>query len=104
MSKRERVDMKALTLADLTADTAVPMREAVQRTTSSREDQGRGVEPPPRERKESEKTENLAPLNFKVPAAFRKRYRESAASADLKLNELLYEAYDAWLEKKNLKS
>jgi hypothetical protein len=45
-----------------------------------------------------------APLNFKVDPDFRRRFRERAASADLKLNELLREALDAWEEKKGLKT
>lgn len=44
-----------------------------------------------------------APLNFKVDMEFRRRFRERAASADLKLNELLREALDAWEEKKGLR-
>jgi hypothetical protein len=40
-----------------------------------------------------------APLNFKVDPAFRRRFRQRAAAADLKLNELLREALEAWEEK-----
>ena len=40
-----------------------------------------------------------APLNFKVDAEFRRRFRQRAAEADLKLNELLRQALDAWEEK-----
>jgi uncharacterized glyoxalase superfamily protein PhnB len=40
-----------------------------------------------------------APLNFKVSAEFRRRFRQCAAGADLKLNELLRQALDAWEEK-----
>ena len=43
-----------------------------------------------------------APLNFKVPAEFRRRFRQRAAEADLKLNELLREALDAWEQKRGL--
>lgn len=46
---------------------------------------------------------SAAPLNFKVDAEFRRRFRERAASADLKLNELLREALDAWEEKRGLR-
>ena len=42
------------------------------------------------------KTANLQALAFKVSPAFRKRFRQRAADADLKLNELLFEALDAW--------
>lgn len=42
---------------------------------------------------------STSPLNFKVDAAFRRRFRQRAAEADLKLNELLRQALDAWEEK-----
>ncbi len=42
---------------------------------------------------------STSPLNFKVDADFRRRFRERAAQADLKLNELLRQALDAWEEK-----
>lgn len=42
------------------------------------------------------------PLNFKVDADFRRRFRQCAADADLKLNELLREALDAWEEKRGI--
>ena len=42
-----------------------------------------------------------SPLNFKVDADFRRRFRQRAAEADLKLNELLRQALDAWEEKHN---
>jgi len=40
-----------------------------------------------------------SPLNFKVDAEFRRRFRSRAAEADLKLNELLRQALDAWEER-----
>ena len=43
-----------------------------------------------------------APLNFKVDPAFRRRFRQRAAEADLKLNELLREALTAWEEKQGI--
>ena len=46
------------------------------------------------------KTEILEALAFKVSPAFRKRFRQRAVNADLKLNELLFEALDAWEEKR----
>jgi hypothetical protein len=49
------------------------------------------------------KTANLQALAFKVPPAFRKRFRQRAADADLKLNELLFEALEAWEEKHGLR-
>ena len=43
-----------------------------------------------------------APLNFKVPPEFRRRFRQRAAEADLKLNELLREALEAWEQRRGL--
>jgi hypothetical protein len=50
------------------------------------------------------RTENLEALAFKVPPAFRKRFKQRAVNADLKLNELLFAALDAWEEKRGIKS
>lgn len=44
-----------------------------------------------------------APLNFKVDPDFRRRFRQRAADADLKLNALLREALEAWEEKRGLR-
>jgi hypothetical protein len=60
------------------------------------------VPPPVPSAEISTKTANLQALAFKVPPAFRKRYRQRAADADLKLNELLFEALEAWEEKHGL--
>jgi hypothetical protein len=92
-SKRPPIDLVALT-----SDQAIPMAEATQRTASA----------PPRSPTPSpivlrEKTENLQALAFKVSPTFRKRFRERAVAFDLKLNELLFEALDAWEEKRGLK-
>jgi hypothetical protein len=100
MSKRPSIDLSALT-----SEAASPMSEASQRMA-------RPVPPPPAPptswetaptREEATKTANLQALAFKVPPAFRKRFRQHAANADLKLNELLFEALDAWEEKRGLK-
>ncbi len=56
---------------------------------------GRQPEPPP-----VVASLSSTPLNFKVDAEFRRRFRQRAAEADLKLNELLREALDAWEEKR----
>jgi hypothetical protein len=104
MSKRPAVD-----LAALTAEAAAPMTEASQRVARSPSpaavssaasleevvDAGAG--------EGGTKTANLQALAFKVSPAFRKRFRQRAANADLKLNELLFEALDAWEEQKGLK-
>lgn len=41
--------------------------------------------------------------NGKVDPAFRRRFRQRAAAADLKLNERLHEALEAWEEKRGLR-
>lgn len=87
MSKRPPVD-----LAALTAGAAIPMPEAQQRTAPAepvRLAATAPAQPPP-------KTENLEQLAFKVPKSFRRRFRKHAADADLKLNELLFDALAAW--------
>jgi hypothetical protein len=48
------------------------------------------------------KTANLEALAFKVPPEFRRRFKRRAADADLKLNELLFAAFEAWEEKQGL--
>jgi hypothetical protein len=81
----------------LTAEHAAPMTEATQRTAPL----APKTKPQPIavERAET-RTENLEALAFKVPPSFRKRFRKCAVEADLKLNELLFEALDAWEERK----
>jgi hypothetical protein len=96
MSKRPAIDLMALT-----TEHAAPMAEAAQRTPvadSQTRSQESGSRP------QAVKTENLEALAFKVSPAFRKRFRQRAVAADLKLNALLFEALDAWEEKKGLKS
>jgi hypothetical protein len=95
MSKRPPIDLIALT-----TEKAAPMPEAAQRmpvatpqTQSSNSSRPHAV-----------KTQNLQALAFKVPPVFRKRFRQRAAASDLKLNELLFEALDAWEEKQGLKT
>ena len=93
-TKRPTVDLMALT-----AEQAAPMAEAVQRT-APRE----GIEPATTPRAEKGKggkaervpSANLEALAFKVPPSFRKRFRSRAAEVDMKLNELLFAAFDAW--------
>lgn len=92
MSKRPAID-----LAALTSEAAAPMTEALQRVARPT------VAPVPLPAELSTKTANLQALAFKVPPAFRKRFRQRAADADLKLNELLFEALDAWEESRGLK-
>jgi hypothetical protein len=98
MSKRPSID-----LAALTSEAASPMTEASQRV--ARPAPATEASPVAKQKAEAPtKTANLQALAFKVPPAFRKRFRQRAANADLKLNELLFEALDAWEEKRNIKS
>ncbi len=102
MTKRPLVD-----LSSLTAEAAEPMQEASQRV--ARPAAVAAPAPPPLPAAQPAKvpaaaepvrTANLEALAFKVPPAFRKRFRQCAVDADLKLNELLFEALDAWEEKR----
>jgi hypothetical protein len=105
MAKRPKFD-----LASLTAEAAEPMQEAAQRVARPA---APALPPAPRPAKpsastkraalEKAKTADLEPLAFKVAPAFRKRFRQRAHDADLKLNELLFEALDAWEEKQAIK-
>ena len=97
MSKRPPLD-----LMSLTSEQAAPMPEATQRMPVEIP-KARPQPAPVSVRPEAVKTENLEALAFKVPPVFRKRFRQRAVAADLKLNELLFEALDAWEEKKGLK-
>jgi hypothetical protein len=99
MTKRPQIDLSALT-----SEAAAPMAEASQRMPRAAPTP---AAPPPaampiREKAASTPTANLEALAFKVPPAFRRRFRQRAANADLKLNELLFEALDAWEEKHKL--
>ena len=93
MSKRPAIDLSALT-----SEAAAPMAEASQRTARIVPNPQAPVGGPA----ETTKTANLQALAFKVSPAFRKRFRQRAANADLKLNELLFAALDAWEEKHDL--
>ncbi len=105
MAKRPEFD-----LASLTADAAEPMQEATQRVAKPAT-AVTSPAPRPAESKivadsampEKVKTAELEPLAFKVAPAFRKRFRQRAYDADLKLNELLFEALAAWEEKHRIK-
>ena len=99
-TKRPLIDLTALT-----AEAAIPMAEAQQRTAQPTPQPANTDTRPPQkpEKGPATRTENLEALAFKVSAAFRKRFRQRAVNADLKLNELLFEALDAWEEKQGLK-
>jgi hypothetical protein len=98
-AKRPAIDLRSLT-----SEQASPMPEAVQRMSPVL------VQPAAKTPKVAEPkvaahvgTANLEALAFKVSPEFRKRFRERAVAADLKLNELLFAALDAWEEKRGLK-
>lgn len=95
MTKRPSIDLMALT-----SEHASPMPESSQRTSQP----AVPANPLPKTitRQLNVKTENLEALAFKVSPAFRKRFKQRAVNADLKLNELLFAALDAWEEKKGL--
>jgi hypothetical protein len=95
MSKRPPLDLMALT-----SEQAAPMPEAVQRMSAPATSSS--PLPASTTRSARVKTENLEPLAFKVPPAFRKRFKQRAVNADLKLNELLFEALDAWEQKRKM--
>lgn len=48
-------------------------------------------------------SQNTEPLNFRVDPAFKRRFKQRALDADLKLNELLKAALAAWEEKHGLR-
>lgn len=39
------------------------------------------------------------PLNFRVPAEFRRKFKTYAAQNDMKLNELLYKSFEAYINR-----
>lgn len=97
-AKRPLVDLMALT-----SEQATPMAEAVQRMAPPAVAPASKPAPAPVSAKPSapaeavrEATANLEGLSFKVPPEFRRRFRQRAADEDLKLNELLFAAFDAW--------
>jgi hypothetical protein len=99
LSKRPLID-----LMSLTSEQAAPMAEATQRTPADPvKPKLESISRPPAARAKAIRTENLEALAFKVSPVFRKRFRQRAVAADLKLNELLFEALDAWEEKRGLK-
>jgi hypothetical protein len=95
-------------LASLTSEAAVPMPEATPRMASVPPLTPDPVTTPPvpvhvDQQTQHTRTADLEAISFKVPPAFRKRFKQRAVNADLKLNELLFAALDAWEEKHNLK-
>jgi len=97
MSKRPSIDLMALT-----SEQAAPMPEGLQRTTTPAPASRVATPVPPKTDTAKTATANLQALAFKVPPEFRKRFRQRAANADLKLNELLFAALDAWENQQGL--
>jgi hypothetical protein len=100
MTKRQMPD-----LSKLLSVTAVPMTDAadplpvtnILPSTASANAPQPDLRPVARAANGNETaTANLENLNFKVPKSFRKRFRDCAYKADLKHNELLFAALDAW--------
>ena len=57
------------------------------------------IKPPARRTKAepaTEKEANLAPLNFRISATFKREFKTYAAAHDLKLNELLRRSFEAY--------
>jgi hypothetical protein len=81
-----------------TADLSASLVAVKGKATAAADATGRQPEPPP-----AAASSSNTPLNFKVDAEFRRRFRQRAAEADLKLNELLREALDAWEERRGMK-
>lgn len=52
-------------------------------------------------KKEARKGEELVPLNFRIPATFRRAFKTYAAEHDMKLNELLRRCFDAYRSQKD---
>ena len=79
--KKPQTDLSSLVA---TKGAAAPTNDMPTRTTeptatSSASDEGPGQ-----------------PLNFRVPGEFRRRFKTYAAQHDMKLNELLYKAFEAY--------
>jgi hypothetical protein len=102
MTKRQMPDLSKLLTANATpmADAAEPP-VAIRAANDRSEAAAAVVEPRARRHQagragDEAATANLENLNFKVPKSFRKRFRDCAYRADLKHNELLFAALDAW--------
>lgn len=90
-AKRPAIDLMALT-----SEQATPMAEAVQRTAPPTIVRAPLPKPAPIAEPAGAVTANLEGLSFKVPPEFRRRFRQRAVEADLKLNELLFAVFEAW--------
>lgn len=89
MSKKPAAALSASLVAVKGA--AVPAPDMPGRGAGSAGDPA--VMPPERQ---SEGQGGLSPLNFRVPASFRREFKTYAAGHDLKLNELLRRSFEAY--------
>jgi hypothetical protein len=105
MTKRQMPDLSKLLSATATPmpDAAEPLPPEHPASRDRPDTSALVVEPRARVRQagsatagDEAATANLENLNFKVPKSFRKRFRDCAYRADLKHNELLFAALDAW--------
>ncbi|PIF25181.1 hypothetical protein CLU88_4556 [Acidovorax sp. 56] len=82
-TKKPAADLSALVA---TKGTAAPTKDMTTRSSTPAADEAKGGT-------------SGEPLNFRVPAEFRRRFKTYAAQHDMKLNELLYKAFDAYVKK-----
>ena len=75
---------------------AAPAPDMVGRRTPLAPESSLAETSPPVVRRSGEGEGGLTPLNFRVPAAFRREFKTYAARHDLKLNELLRLSFEAY--------
>jgi hypothetical protein len=85
-------DMPGRAGAALTAVPPAPETDVSASSKAAIKPLARKAKPEPVEEKEA----NLAPLNFRIPASFRREFKTYAATHDLKLNELLRRSFEAY--------
>jgi hypothetical protein len=92
MSKKPAAALSASLVAVKGA--AVPAPDMPGRSSAPLPTVNQTEEPPLRVPREGEG--GLSPLNFRVPATFRREFKTYAARHDLKLNELLRRSFEAY--------
>ena len=98
MSKRPAID-----LAALTSEAAAPMTEASQRAARPRRTSAAAPPPASAAGRACHQDRQSAGARVQSVAGVPQTLPQRAANADLKLNELLFEALDAWEEKRGIK-
>lgn len=81
MSKKSPIDLAGLVS---TKGTAVPPGTVPARSTASAVG--------------GDESGSSMPLNFKVPEKFRREFKTYAAAHDMKLNQLLYKAFENYVK------